>query len=210
MKPKQDPRVVFKNVFNFKEYYEELKEVDVVKFLRFIPMAYDKNSPLRSHFTETVRLKIKAADLAGFVRQDDGRFLSNVENVLNGGNEIANRMIIRYVVQHKNSLYTRFVMYQELYENEMNKLRSGEKGAAKISEFDTLGDKLDEIRQSLGLEREPYFAFHLTLGHANEKWIEHSEYILRQCKRFNLISSEPRRFFNEDRVIIFSSQEKEL
>jgi hypothetical protein len=149
MKPKQDPRVVFKNVFNFKEYYEELKEVDVVKFLRFIPMAYDKNSPLRSHFTETVRLKIKAADLAGFVRQDDGRFLSNVENVLNGGNEIANRMIIRYVVQHKNSLYTRFVMYQELYENEMNKLRSGEKGAAKISEFDTLGDKLDEIRQEL-------------------------------------------------------------
>lgn len=149
MKPKQDPRVVFKNVFNFKEYYEELNEVDVVKFLRFIPMAYDKNSPLRSHFTESTRLKIKAADLAGFVRQDDGRFLSNVENVLNGGNEIANRMIIRYVVQHKNSLYTRFVMYQELYENEMNKLRSGEKGAAKISEFDTLGDKLDEIRQEL-------------------------------------------------------------
>lgn len=149
MKPKQDPRVVFKNVFNFKEYYEELNEVDVVKFLRFIPMAYDKNSPLRLHFTESTRLKIKAADLAGFVRQDDGRFLSNVENVLNGGNEIANRMIIRYVVQHKNSLYTRFVMYQELYENEMNKLRSGEKGAAKISEFDTLGDKLDEIRQEL-------------------------------------------------------------
>lgn len=149
MKPKQDPRVVFKNVFNFKEYYEELNEVDVVKFLRFIPMAYDKNSPLRSHFTESTRLKIKAADLAGFVRQDDGRFLSNVENVLNGCNEIANRMIIRYVVQHKNSLYTRFVMYQELYENEMNKLRNGEKGAAKISEFDTLGDKLDEIRQEL-------------------------------------------------------------
>jgi hypothetical protein len=149
MKPKQDPRVLFKNVFNFKEYYEELNEVDVLKFLRFIPMAYDKNSPLRSHFTETTRLKIKAADLAGFVRQDDGRFLSNVENVLNGGNEIANRMIIRYVVQHKNSLYTRFVMYQELYENEMHKLRSGEKGAAKISEFDTLGDKLDEIRQEL-------------------------------------------------------------
>jgi hypothetical protein len=68
----------------------------------------------------------------------------------------------------------------------------------------------EEIRQSLGLEREPYFAFHLTLGHANEKWIEHSEYVLRQCKKFHLISNEPRRQFNEDRVIFFPSQEKEL
>lgn len=149
IKPKQDIRKLFPGVFNFKEYYEELHEVDITKFLRFIPMCYDKNSPLRQHFTEINRLKIKAADLAGFVRQEDGKFLSNVEEVLAGSNEVANRMIIRYVVQHKNSLYTRFVMYQELYENEMQKLRSGDKGVAKISEFDILGDKLDDIRQEL-------------------------------------------------------------
>jgi len=149
IKPKQDPRVLYESVFSFKEYHEDLQDVDVRKFLRFIPMCYDKNSPLRQHITETNRLKIKAADLAGFVRQEDGRFLSNVESVLAGESEIANRMIIRYVTQHKNSLYTRFVMYQELYENEMQKLRSGEKGVAKISEFDTLGDRLDEIRQEL-------------------------------------------------------------
>jgi hypothetical protein len=149
IKPKQDLRKLFPGVFNFKEYYEELNDVDVTKFLRFIPMCYDKNSPLRQHFTEMNRLKIKAADLAGFIRQEDGRFLSNVEEVLAGNNEVANRMIIRYVVQHKNSLYTRYVVYQELYEIEMQKLRSGEKGVAKISEFDTLGDNLDKIRQEL-------------------------------------------------------------
>jgi len=32
----------------------------------------------------------------------------------------------------------------------------------------------------------------LTLGFVNEKNLEHSEYILRQCKNFNLISPEPR------------------
>lgn len=149
IKPKQDLRKLFPGVFNFKEYYEELNDIDVTKFLRFIPMCYDKNSPLRQHFTEINRLKIKAADLAGFIRQEDGKFLSNVEEVLAGSNEIANRMIIRYVIQHKNSLYTRFVMYQELYENEMQKLRSGDKGVSKISEFDALGDKLDDIRQEL-------------------------------------------------------------
>ena len=50
----------------------------------------------------------------------------------------------------------------------------------------------ESIRESIGLTREPYFAFHLTLGFVNEKNLEHSEYILRQCKNFNLISSDPR------------------
>jgi hypothetical protein len=51
----------------------------------------------------------------------------------------------------------------------------------------------ESIRQSLGLTKDPYFGFHLTIGHANERNIEHSEYILRMCKRFNLISDAPRK-----------------
>jgi hypothetical protein len=47
------------------------------------------------------------------------------------------------------------------------------------------------IREALGLSRDPYYGFHLTLGHVNDKNIEHSRYIINQCKRFNLISSEP-------------------
>ena len=148
MKPKQDPRVLYESVFSFREYYEDLQDVDIKKFLRFIPMCYDKNSPLVPHYTEINKRKIKAADLAGFVRQDDGRFLSNVESVLAGENKIANMMIIRYITQHKNSLYTKYIVYQELYENLIEKLRSGT-GGSKISEFDQLADKLDEIRQEL-------------------------------------------------------------
>ena len=41
------------------------------------------------------------------------------------------------------------------------------------------------IRKECGLDEKPYFGFHLTIGHANEKNIEHSNYILKTCIRFN-------------------------
>lgn len=51
----------------------------------------------------------------------------------------------------------------------------------------------EDIREEAGLTRIPYFSFHLTLGYANEKNIEHSKYVLEQCKKFELISSEVRK-----------------
>jgi hypothetical protein len=59
------------------------------------------------------------------------------------------------------------------------------------------------IRETCGLNREPYFSFHLTLGKANEKNIEHSEYILRQCKFFNLLSSEERKPIEYHEILNF-------
>jgi hypothetical protein len=56
----------------------------------------------------------------------------------------------------------------------------------------------------MGLSREPYYGLHLTLGYANEKNFEHSEYILRQCKMFNLISNEPRKSFNDHDIKDFN------
>lgn len=50
----------------------------------------------------------------------------------------------------------------------------------------------ENIRMSMGLDRNPYYDFHITIGHANEKVIEFSEYITRQCKRFELISNSTR------------------
>lgn len=44
----------------------------------------------------------------------------------------------------------------------------------------------ENIRESLGLKRNPYFGFHLTIGHANEKNEYHSEYIVNQIKRFGI------------------------
>lgn len=100
IKPKQDIRKLFPGVFNFKEYYEELHEVDITKFLRFIPMCYDKNSPLRQHFTEINRLKIKAADLAGFVRQEDG------ENINMSDFLMIERLVAQGRLNHAEAMIT--------------------------------------------------------------------------------------------------------
>jgi len=51
----------------------------------------------------------------------------------------------------------------------------------------------ETIREAMGLSREPYFGLHLTLGLANERNIAHSKYILECCKKFELISNDPRK-----------------
>lgn len=62
----------------------------------------------------------------------------------------------------------------------------------------------ENIRETMGLKRDPYFGFHLTLGHVNDKYLDHSKYILDQCKRFNLISNEPRKPIEEHDVLDFT------
>ena len=57
------------------------------------------------------------------------------------------------------------------------------------------------IREVMGLTREPYYSLHLTLGYVNEKYRDHNEYILRQCKRFELISNLPRQPFESHEII---------
>lgn len=59
----------------------------------------------------------------------------------------------------------------------------------------------ESIRESMGLSRDPYFGFHLTIGHANSRNIAHSEYILRVCKMFNLTSNDSRKPLDEYEII---------
>lgn len=44
----------------------------------------------------------------------------------------------------------------------------------------------EAIRTLVGLEPTPFFNFHITLGYVNEKNLEHSKYILRTIKKFNI------------------------
>lgn len=149
MSPKKDPRSEFVDVFRFQEYWpESFPHLDLFKTLRYIVMVYDAKSPIHSVFNDLYKIKVNAAELAGFIKQEDGRFLSNVEEMMSCKDPVVNKMIIRYVVSNKSGLYSKFILYQELHFVEMTKLLSGEKGT-KIGEFDLLSDKLDEVRQEL-------------------------------------------------------------
>lgn len=62
----------------------------------------------------------------------------------------------------------------------------------------------EKIRVLAGGTPIPFFTFHMTIGYANNKWIDHSNYILDMSKKFELISSEPRKPFEEHEIIEFS------
>lgn len=47
-------------------------------------------------------------------------------------------------------------------------------------------DDLKNIRSAMGLDPNPYYGLHMTLGLATHIQEDHSKYILRQCLKFNL------------------------
>jgi len=66
----------------------------------------------------------------------------------------------------------------------------------------------EEIREAMGLSKEPYFGFHLTIGYMNERNIGHSGYIYNTIKKFGLLSSEPRKPLSEHKIIDFYEKDK--
>jgi hypothetical protein len=61
----------------------------------------------------------------------------------------------------------------------------------------------ESIRQACGLNPQPYFSFHLTIGHIKEgeHHTEQAEYLLRQIQKFEIISNEPRKPLEEHKII---------
>lgn len=47
-------------------------------------------------------------------------------------------------------------------------------------------DDARNIRLAIGLDPNPYFGYHITIGLATHLQLEHSNYILDQCVKFNL------------------------
>ena len=68
----------------------------------------------------------------------------------------------------------------------------------------------EAIRESMGLSKEPYFGFHLTIGYVNEKNIHHSEYIYRVIKFYDLLSSEARKPLSTHEIVNFDTKDYKL
>jgi hypothetical protein len=60
------------------------------------------------------------------------------------------------------------------------------------------------IREEMGLHKEPYFGFHLTIGYMNHLNLQYSDYIFRIIKRFNILSSEPRTALQNHEIIKYN------
>jgi hypothetical protein len=144
-KSPEDHYEIFKR---YREFIQPTPSLNRAKLFRYIPLVYDKNSPLREHIEDIKKLKGKAAELAGFKRTND-RYPEQVEMMIACRNQTVNSMIIRYVTLHKNKLFHRYVVLSEMYDNMSIRLLDSQANKSEIEAFGSLGDQIDEITQEL-------------------------------------------------------------
>lgn len=148
LQPRQNPEDVFHLFQKYKEFAVLTPEVDRAKLFRYIPLVYDKNSPLHSVIQDIKRLKGKAAELAGFIRQENDKFLPRVEEIMACMNRDINFMIIRYVVLHRSAKYHEMVVLNEAH----LKLSANvieDPTDKDLKNFKTVGAQIDSVKQEL-------------------------------------------------------------
>lgn len=139
----------FYDIFKkYKEFTVEVKGIDERKLFRYIPLVYDKNSPLHAVIGDFKKLKAKAAELAGFNKDNEGKYLKPVEDVLLCNNRDVNFMIVRYVIHHKSAKYHEMVILKEAHlKISVNVLE--DPTTKELSSFKTVGAQVDELQQEL-------------------------------------------------------------
>lgn len=146
LQPKQDPLEVFDVLSKYEEFYAPTPMLNRKKILKYIVLVYDKNSPLHDEFKDMWRKKMFAADLAGFVKEENGKYLGKVEDMMKCKNTPVNSMIIRYVMLMRSSLYSKFTILQEVYFNVSEGLLGGN---TKIDDFNKINKELEQCESEL-------------------------------------------------------------
>lgn len=87
----------------------------------YICYVYHPESPLRNYDSMN-KIKVKAAEYAGFPRYKNGNFEEDYEDIILCKNEMVNKMIIQYLKIHGNPDYKRLCMYNDQLDILLNKL----------------------------------------------------------------------------------------
>lgn len=113
------------------------------KFLNFVCMAYHKNSPLINDYNNPQERKRMAASLAGFrAKGHSGLFRPEVENFINGENEIANKMIIRFLWLQDSMKFTALMVAYKNIDKLLFRIE-------KSSDRENLEDAIDETTKDI-------------------------------------------------------------
>lgn len=145
---KKNPEFEFEVFTKYKEFFGETPDIDRKKLFRYIPLVYDKHSPLHDVIPDIKKLKGKAAELSGFKRQEDGTFLSSVMALMECNDSIINQMIIRYVILHKSAKYHQMVVLREAHAKlSVSVIEDPKK--SNVDSFNDVGDRIDQVQQEL-------------------------------------------------------------
>jgi len=119
----------------------QLTSIHKEKVFRYIIYMYDRNSPLRTKYSDLDRRRLEAAKEAGF-RTEQGVFPEEVENMLMGKIPKINRMIVDFVRHHRSYKYSYLVANEESFYKIMQQVLNGE--TKQIADLDRIGKQLEE------------------------------------------------------------------
>jgi hypothetical protein len=149
LKPSQDIKKAHPEIFaNHIEFALVPDGLNSQYLFRYLCLVYDKNSPLREMFPEDInRMKSTAAQLSGFKKNDSGRFNTVMEEIFVCRNHDINKMIVKYSILSRSTMYVQYVVLSEVYQKESLNLLSGAK--TKIDDFQKIGSELEIVRTEI-------------------------------------------------------------
>lgn len=139
----------------YPEFQFKLKDKD--KFISYLILVYDKNSPLFIRNADNLYMRKKDAALqAGFTLDEENHFEKYVEEVLLGENEDMNLAVLRYVRLSGIPDLPVLVKYIEMLDKEMSiKLPDKAKERADVrSNIDTLLTKIEQLETKIFTGKE--------------------------------------------------------
>lgn len=149
--PKKSPLEELDFFKKHKEFHEKLPFLNKTKVLRYICLVYDKGSPLHDAYEDLLKKKMAAADLANFIKEEDGKFKVEIEDMMRCdastkmGKNI-NAMILRYVTGFYSAKYSRYILFKEMEFRESNALLNGK---SKIDDFNKISKELESVEEEL-------------------------------------------------------------
>jgi hypothetical protein len=132
-----------------KKYPEFNKKVKhPVRVLKYIAFVYDKNTPFHI-ISNIMARKIEAANIAGISKNDE-----DYANILGCRNTEVCGMIIRYIRMHKDLDYSEYIVVNEAYYNQQQKLISDDTSSIDktkdlIANSNALRSRIDILRSEL-------------------------------------------------------------
>lgn len=132
------------------EEAEEESYIDKVKLDRFIVLMYNFNSENRKKYQDYMERKKECAIQAGF--EFDETFEPEVEEMLFGQNDTANRLIIDYVISLGSPDLTRYVAFQQMLSTQVTQsMRETDEKSVKVvrENINNISEDLKEIEVNL-------------------------------------------------------------
>lgn len=110
--PKMEKGALITEFSKYDEFNHKIEGIPKEYILRYIILMYDKNNKeIKNLYPDVELRKRECAYLAGFDRQRNGKFDSNVTNLLIGKDDKFNAMILRYCRFFNDPDYLMYISY---------------------------------------------------------------------------------------------------